>query len=331
MSTLRFALFGAGRIGTLHAANLAIGRGTALACVHDPDASRAAALAATHGARVAGSVEDALDACDAVLVASSTDTHVALVEAAARAGKPVLCEKPIDLDIARVEACRAVLDAHPVPVQIGFNRRYDPDHGALRTAVAAGEIGRLEMLLITSRDPAPPPPEYVRVSGGLFRDMAIHDLDMARFVLGEEPVSVYAAASNLVDPAIGAAGDVDTAMVVLRTASGALCHIDNSRRAVYGYDQRIEAFGATGMLRSENHAGGTVSRFDAARTASRPPLPRFFLERYRESYRLELEDFVAALRDGRPPAVGFDDGYRALLLARAAERSSAEGRAVAPW
>ena len=325
---LRFALLGAGRIGEVHAGNFAATQGATLACVFDLDDVAARSLAETHRVDVASSVAGALAGVDAVIIATSTHTHVDIIVAAAEAGRAVLCEKPIDLDLGRVEACRRALAAAPVPVQVGFNRRYDPHHRAVREAVAGGEVGRLEMLLITSRDPAPPPEEYLTVSGGLFRDMMIHDFDMARFVLGEEPNEVSALASAVVDPAIEASGDVDTAMVTLRCRSGALCHINNSRRAVYGYDQRIEAFGALGMVRCDNLQASTLTRHDAAHTEARGPLLNFFLERYAESYRAELADFVDAVATGRPPAVGFDDGYRALLLAEAADESLRSGRVV---
>src|SRR5206468_3009447 len=197
-------------------------------------------------------------AVGAVVIASATDTHVDLAIAAARAGKAIFCEKPIDLDLARVDRCLAEIEKARVPFFIGFNRRFDRSFAAIEAAVRAGEIGKVEMAVITSRDPGPPPAEYLKVSGGLFRDMMIHDLDLARWLLGEEPVEVYAQASCLVDPAIGQAGDIDTAAVVLRTRSGAIAQISNSRRAVYGYDQRIEAFGSGGMLRAENRTPTTV-------------------------------------------------------------------------
>ena len=325
---LRFALIGAGRIGSLHAVNLAAEEQASLSWVYDVQEPAAQALAQRHGARLAGSFEQALEDVDAVLIASSTDTHVDLIVAAAGAGIAVLCEKPIDLDIARVERCREAIADTGVPVQIGFNRRYDPHHRAVRDAVRAGEVGRLEMVIISSRDPAPPPAEYLAVSGGLFRDMMIHDFDMARFVLGEEPVAVSALASAVVDPVFEELGDVDTAMVTLQTASGALCHINNSRRAVYGYDQRVEAFGERGMVRSDNVQATTLARYTPAASEAREPLLHFFLERYARSYRAELADFIDAVQSARPVSVGFDDGRRALLLANAAEESLRSGRVV---
>jgi myo-inositol 2-dehydrogenase/D-chiro-inositol 1-dehydrogenase len=260
---ISFCQFGAGRIGAIHAANIASHPDARLHIVVDTDPARAERLAGRYGAAGAavGSQAEALGdpTADAVVIASSTDTHADLVEAAARAGKAVFCEKPLDLDRRRAEACVAVARKCGVPLMVGFNRRFDPNFALLERQIRDGRIGRLELLTITSRDPAPPPIEYVRRSGGLFRDMMIHDFDMARWLLNEEPVEVFATASVLVDPAIGEAGDVDTAVVTLRTQSGALCQISNSRRAIYGYDQRIEALGSKGALRAENVVESTVS------------------------------------------------------------------------
>jgi myo-inositol 2-dehydrogenase/D-chiro-inositol 1-dehydrogenase len=262
-----------------------------------------------------------------VVICTSTDTHVELIELAARQGKAVFCEKPIDLDMAKVDRCLEAVARAGVPLFIGFNRRFDPSFRALRDALARGEAGRLEVLRITSRDPSPPPAEYVKVSGGLFRDMMIHDLDMARFLLPEPPVEVFATGACLVDPAIGAAGDVDTAVVVLRTAAGVLCTIDNSRRAAYGYDQRIEAFGSLGMIAANNVTATTLVRASAAGVVTDRPL-HFFLERYAEAYRAELEHFVDVLEGRAAPSVTGGDGRAALALADAAARSLAEGRIV---
>jgi myo-inositol 2-dehydrogenase / D-chiro-inositol 1-dehydrogenase len=329
---VRFALFGAGRIGALHAANIAASHPRAeLACVYDTNGDAAAATAARYGARVAASVVDTLadPLIDAVLVASSTNTHVDLITAAALAGKAILCEKPIDLDIERVEHCRSAIAGTGVAVQIGFNRRYDRSHRAVRDAVHAGQIGALELLIITSRDPGLPPLSYLAVSGGIFRDMTIHDFDLARFILGDDPVrEVYASGSTMVEPQLRELGDVDTAMVVMRAGSGALVHINNSRRAVYGYDQRVEAFGATGMVQSGNLRATTLTRSDARSTDVREPLLNFFIERYRQAYLDELSDFIDAVEGKRQPAVGFEDGRCALILANAAWQSLRSGNSV---
>jgi myo-inositol 2-dehydrogenase/D-chiro-inositol 1-dehydrogenase len=319
---INFCQFGAGRIGAIHAANIARHSEARLAAVVDVDADMAARLAGRHGAVVISREAALADpAMDAVVIASSTDTHADLVEAAARAGKAIFCEKPLDLDRARATGCVAVAEKCGVPLMVGFNRRFDPNFARLAEQLRSGRIGRVELLSITSRDPAPPPLSYVRVSGGLFRDMMIHDFDMACWLLDEEPVEVFAAASVLVDPAIGEAGDVDTAVVTLRTRSGALCQISNSRRAAYGYDQRIEAFGSLGALRAENVVETTVSFAGADGIVSDKPL-HFFLERYAEAYRRELDHFIEAISTGSTPLTGGIDGIRALALADAAIESA---------
>jgi myo-inositol 2-dehydrogenase/D-chiro-inositol 1-dehydrogenase len=253
---------GAGRIGKIHAANVVQHPDARLKYIIDTHAPSAESLAQQYGASVT-TIDQALadGEIDAVIIASSTDTHADYMEAAARAGKAIFCEKPIDLDLARVGRCLKVVEDAGVPCALGFNRRFDPMFSALQKRLADGQIGKLELLSITSRDPSPPPAHYIKSSGGLFRDMMIHDFDMARWLLNEEPVEVYATASCLVDPAIGAMGDVDTALVTLKTASGRLCQISNSRRAIYGYDQRIEAHGELGMLRAENR---TETQLEAA-------------------------------------------------------------------
>jgi myo-inositol 2-dehydrogenase/D-chiro-inositol 1-dehydrogenase len=257
---------------------------------------------------------------DALLIASPTDTHADLIEAGAAAGKAILCEKPVDLDAARARQCVAAARKAGILLAIGFNRRYDPSFRRVRDGIAAGEIGEVENVLVVSRDPAPPPAGYVARSGGMFRDMSIHDFDMARWLLGEEPVEVAAQGACLVDPAIGAAGDIDTAAVMLRTASGRLAQVVNSRRAAFGYDQRIEVCGATGMLRAGNRRATAVEHADADGYRRDPALP-FFLERYAEAYRLELDAFVRRLHGEDADLVSGEDGIRALEIADAAERA----------
>lgn len=322
---------GAGRIGRTHARNLAAHPRANLVGIFDIDPAARQQAASETGCRAVPAAADLLEdpQVDAVFVASATDTHCDLIEAAARAGKAVFCEKPIHLDLARVDECARVVRDAGIPVQIGFNRRFDPSHAAVREAAGAGEIGRIEQAVITSRDPAPPPLDYVRVSGGLFRDMAIHDFDMARFLFAEEPVEVSAMGSVLVDPSIGGAGDIDTAMAVMRMESGALCHINCSRRSAYGYDQRIELFGERGMLVSNNPTPTNVERYTPGATAARPVLYPFFIERYAESYVREIDAFVDALESNEPASPSFEDGRRALLLADAAADSATSGRSVA--
>jgi myo-inositol 2-dehydrogenase/D-chiro-inositol 1-dehydrogenase len=325
---IRICQFGAGRIGAIHAGNIAAAGGQ-LVYVVDVDAAAAASLAARYGARVTDAGTALADpGIDAVIIASSTDTHADLLERAARAGKTIFCEKPIDLSLERARRCAETVAETGARVVLGFNRRFDPSFAALHAALRSGRIGKVELVQITSRDPGPPPISYVRVSGGLFRDMMIHDFDMARFLLGEDPVSVFASAACLIDPEIGAAGDVDSAMVVLRTASGRLCQISNSRRAVYGYDQRIEVHGAGGMLEARNHRPTSVVAATQAGVVADPPL-HFFLERYAEAYRLEMRHFLDVCRGATTPAVGIADGLWALALAEAALESHRTGHAVA--
>ena len=318
------ALIGAGRIGRIHAANAAAHPALSLKYVIDPLAE-GAALAQRYGAATAA-LEQALadPAIAGVIVASPTDQHLAQCLQAMAAGKAIFCEKPLDLNLERARSAAALAQAR---LFLGFNRRFDPNFRALREKLQAGEIGSLETLHLISHDPAPPPVSYIEVSGGLFKDMTIHDFDMARWLLAEAIVEVYTMAACLVDPAIGAADDVDTAKVLLRTASGRIALISNSRRSAYGYDQRIEAFGSGGSVRVDNVATTTVAVWgeEGARLA---PLQNFFLDRYAEAYRLEMDHFAAVLR-GEEPAIGFADGVRALELAEAAGRSHATGRPVA--
>ncbi len=326
---IEIAQFGAGRIGRIHAGNIAANAKARLRHVVDIDPAAARDLAAQSGAQVSDTDTALADGqVDAVVIASSTDTHAGLIEAAARAGKAIFCEKPIDLDLARAARCVATVEAAGVAFQVGFNRRFDPSFAALHDAIRGGRIGALELLTITSRDPEPPPPDYVKVSGGLFRDMMIHDFDMARWLMGSEPVELFAMAGCLVDPAIGALGDVDTAVVTLRAETGAMCQISNSRRAVYGYDQRIEAFGAAGMVQAGNRTPTTLEASSADGVTRDKPL-HFFLERYAEAYAAEIDHFIGCVQSGRPPAVGGRDGYRALLLAEAATESLKANRPVA--
>ncbi len=325
---IQFAQFGAGRIGAIHAGNLAASGRARLRHVVDVHAPSAESLAARYGARVSDTAAALADPeVGAVLIASSTDTHADLVIAAARAGKAIFCEKPIDLSLARVDACLAEVKRAGVKMLVGFNRRFDPSFAELHRRIGAGAIGRLEQVIITSRDPGPPPVSYIKVSGGLFRDMTIHDFDMARWMLCEEPVEVFAYAANLVDPAIGEAGDVDSAMVLLKTASGRMAHINNSRRAAYGYDQRVEAHGSGGRLIAGNRTPTTVELADANAVSADKPL-HFFLERYAEAYRIELAAFLDALEKDTPMPVGAEDGRQALVLADAAFESIRTGRPV---
>ncbi|MGL4497021.1 MAG: inositol 2-dehydrogenase [Beijerinckiaceae bacterium] len=321
-------LIGTGRIGRIHGGNVAAHAGARLVSVADALPKAAADFGKATGAR-AESVEALIAAkdIDAVMICSPTDTHADLIEAATRAGKAVFCEKPVDLDSKRIRACLKIVAKTGKPLMIGFNRRFDPHFAAVKARIKAGEIGAAELVTILSRDPAPPPVEYIKRSGGLFRDMMIHDLDMARFLLGEEPVEVHAVGSSLVDKAIGKAGDVDTAAVLLKTASGKIAQISCSRRATYGYDQRIEVHGAKGLLRAGNVQATTVERADAGGFSQDPVLP-FFLERYAAAYRAELDAFLTAIAKKKSPAPSGEDGLRAQILADAATESSQTGKTV---
>lgn len=326
--TTRFALLGAGRIGKVHARAVSGNPDAVLVAVTDAMPAAAEAIATQYGAEVRSleAIEAAAD-IDAVVICTPTDTHADLIQRFARAGKAIFCEKPVDLSVARVEETLAVVRETGVPLMVGFNRRFDPDFRALKAAIDAGRIGRVEMVSITSRDPGAPPVSYIERSGGMFRDMTIHDFDMARWLLGEEVETVQAAASVLVDPVIGAAGDIDSANVILVTASGRQAVITNSRRAAYGYDQRIEVLGAAGAVLAENRHQANI-QLATAEGYTRPPLLDFFMDRYTEAYAAEIAAFIAALAAGTaPPATG-EDGLMALVLAEAALRSVAEGRVV---
>lgn len=328
---LRIAVLGCGRIGQMHAANVAKHPRAKLAAVYDVNAQAANAVAQALGVQAAASAADVFaDAnVDAVLIATATPTHADYIEMAIAAGKAVLCEKPIDLNLARVNACAAKIGTTSIPIQLGFNRRYDPGHAAARNAMLAGDIGDLHQVIITSRDPAIPPRAYLEAAGGLFRDMTIHDFDLARFMLGEEPTEVFAIGGALIDPALGAAlNEVDSAMFILRTASGKQCHINNSRTAVYGYDQRVELMGSNGMIISDNRKPHEMRRYGAKAVESSEPYQFFFLERYNEAFMAEIDGFVDCVEKGATPLASFDDGRRALILAEAAYLSMKERRMV---
>lgn len=329
---LRIGVLGAGRIGRLHMGNLSSRiAGVELAAVSD--VYREAAERAAAEFSIPRQTQDPLEVIrdpgiDAVLICSSTDTHADLIIAAAEAKKAIFCEKPIALDLGRIDAALDAVSKAGVQLQIGFNRRFDSNYRRVRDLVEAGQIGELHLLRITSRDPSPPPIEYVRVSGGIFLDMMIHDFDMARFITGSEVEEVYTVGAVRVDPEIGKAGDIDTAIVTVKFASGVLGTIDNSRRAVYGYDQRIEAFGSGGMAESANRRPNEV-RVSGARQVSEDLPLNFFVERYTESYAAELVEFVESVRSGSQPPVTGRDGRMPVVIGMAARRSYEEHRPVA--
>lgn len=326
---MRVALLGAGRIAEVHARGIK-GAGAELAGVYDLRREAAEAVAGRFGGAVYGDLEAALSdpGIDAIAIATPTDTHADYLVRAVAAGKQVFCEKPIDLSLARALECMAEIGDAADRVQIGFNRRFDKTFSRLRERLSEGAIGKIENLTIISRDPAPAPVGYLASSGGILKDMAIHDFDMARFILGEEPVEVFATGSVLVDPEIGNVGDHDSISVVMRTASGVQCQILNSRRCAYGYDQRIEAFGEKGSLRAENPLVDELRVNLATGTDTRSQLSNFFLDRYMDAFAAQWVSFFSTLKAGKPPAVTFRDGLRALELAEAGNRSIAEKRVI---
>lgn len=325
---IKIGILGCGRIGQVHARTIQRLENAKLVAVSDAFARAAQTLADKTGAAVR-TTDDIIASTDidAVIIGTPTDTHFDIIHAAANAGKAIFCEKPVDLSADRIRDCIDVITATKTPFMTAFNRRFDPGFALLQRRIAAGDIGAVEIVTILSRDPNPPPISYIKSSGGIFRDMMIHDFDMARFLLGEEPVSVYAVGSALVDPEIGKAGDVDTAAVTLTTASGKICQISNSRRATYGYDQRIEVHGSKGMLRAENHREHAIEIATETGFQTAPTL-NFFLERYEAAYMAELAHFVTNLAAGQAQNPDISDGLRAQLLADAAADSLASGRAI---
>ncbi|HYB29643.1 MAG TPA: inositol 2-dehydrogenase [Solirubrobacteraceae bacterium] len=329
VAPLSIGVIGVGRIGRMHAELIAHQvPGAAVGAVFDAHEPLARDVAAELRVPVVASVEEIFDSeLDAVAICSSSDTHVELLIAAAQAGKAVFCEKPVSLDLAELERALGAVEAAGVPFQIGFNRRFDPGHESVHQAVASGAVGDPHLVRISSRDPAPPPLEYVKSSGGLFLDMMIHDFDMARYVTGSEVVEVFARGAVRVEPSFAQVGDIDTALVTLVHENGCLTAIDNSRRAAYGYDQRVEVLGSEGMAMSENPRAHTGSVSTAA-GERRPPNPYFFLERYLPSYVREWQAFVDAVKRGETPPVSTADARAPLVIGLAAGRSLREGRPV---
>ena len=327
---VRIGLMGAGRIGKVHAENVAYRiSGAQLLAVTDVVGQAAEACAELYGAEVHPSAEALLadERIDAVLICTSTDTHSGLIEQAAAAGKHIFCEKPIDFELARIDRAIAAVEAAGVKLQIGFNRRFDANALRIRRAVVSGEIGSPHLMHIISRDPAPPPPAYIERSGGLFVDMTIHDFDMARFLMGCEVEEIYAATAVLVDPEIGQLGDVDTALITLKFENGAMGMIDNSRQAVYGYDQRMEVCGSGGNIVSENSFPNRTVVQDAGGVSRDRPL-HFFIERYADSFLNEMRAFVSAIASDTAPPVSAIDGRMPVVMGLAAGLSARENRPV---
>jgi myo-inositol 2-dehydrogenase/D-chiro-inositol 1-dehydrogenase len=325
---INVGLLGAGRIAGVHASAISSHPSSSLVAVSDINHKAAQSLASSYGCEVRDSEQIIADqSIHAVLIATSTNTHSELMEQATAAGKAVLCEKPVDLDLQRARECQSRIQKTGQPVMIGFNRRFDPNFAALQNALSKGEIGEAELLSITSFDPAPPPTEYIKVSGGLFKDMMIHDFDMANFIMGEVPITLIAVASSMVNPEIEKVGDVDTAVVTMQYLNGSMAVIKNSRRAAYGYDQRLEILGSDGLLQAQNVLENTIVKSTQNGVLSAKP-PYFFLERYMLAYRAEWATFMDAIIQKKDIPVGMDDGVTALAMAEAAKLSFALGEPV---
>jgi myo-inositol 2-dehydrogenase/D-chiro-inositol 1-dehydrogenase len=323
---------GAGRIGKMHASIISEHSECNLKYVYDINNNFSKEIAKKYNVEITATAEDALEKkdIDAVLIASITSTHTDFITKASNAGKAVFCEKPIDLDINQVNSCRENIKDTNVPIQIGFNRRYDESHSKIQNACKNGEIGQLEMVIITSRDPSPPSLEYLNASGGFFRDTTIHDFDLSRFILGTDPIiNISAIGSQFTSEDIKKANDHDTAMFILQSQKGVLIHINNSRRAVYGYDQRVEIFGSKGMMISNNHKATSVEKFTNTYTEAKDPILPFFIERYKKAYIDQFNDFVQTIKLKRKPSVSFEDGRKALIIANAAYESFEKGKLIA--
>lgn len=327
---IRFALIGAGFIGSVHARHLSAHPGVDFRLVHDIDATRAATIAARYGTTAAPDLDAIFSspAIDAVFIASSTNTHADYLERAARAGKAILCEKPIDLNIERVHRAAAAVEAAGVPIMINFNRRYDASHAELRANVVAGDVGTVELVQMTSRGPTVPPIEYVRVSGGQMRDQTIHFFDLLRWITQDDPTEIHVMGAALADPRVASAGDVDTSVALLRMRGGALVQIDSVRRTAYGYDERLEVFGSHGMVESRRQPFRSVSRYSSDRVVS-DGLHAGWFERIEASYYRALDAFVASLQGSGAPIPSLADGVKAQIIAEAASQSLTTGEPVA--
>ena len=328
---INIALLGAGRIGKMHAEIITAHPEANLQYVYDVNKEFASQVAKKHNAELVNSPEEAInnDTINAILIASATPTHTQFITMGAKAGKAVFCEKPIDLDINKVNKCMEAINGIDIPLQIGFNRRFDNSHAKVQQARVNKEIGELEMLIISSRDPEPPGLDYLNAAGGFFRDTTIHDFDLSRFILSDDPiVEVSAFGDNLFDPNAKKAQDFDTAMFVLKSKAGVMIHINNSRRAVYGYDQRVEAFGSKGMIISNNQTQSSVERYSNTSSSSKEPVLHFFIERYVQAYRDQFNHFVECIINNKKPSVTFKDGRNALIIANAAYESNRQKKVI---
>ena len=328
---INISLMGAGRIGKMHAEIISAHPDVNLQYVYDINKDNALQVAKQNNAELVNSPEEAImsDKIDAILIASATPTHTQFITMGAKSGKAVFCEKPIDLDIHKVNECMKEINEINIPLQIGFNRRFDNSHAKVQQARLKKEIGELEMLIITSRDPEPPGLEYLNAAGGFFRDTTIHDFDLSRFILGDDPIiQVTAFGENLFDENAKKADDFDTAMFVLKSREGVLIHINNSRRAVYGYDQRVEAFGSKGMIISNNQTITSVESYTNKITSSKEPILHFFIERYTQAYKDQFNHFIECIKNNIKPSVTFEDGRNALIIANAAYESHKQKKTI---
>ena len=324
MTKLKVALLGVGRIGRIHAENITLNSRSQLECTFDINKKSSKNVSKIYGSYIAESAEEAINNknIDIVYICSDTATHTKYILSAAKAGKAVFCEKPIDLDINKVNTCKKELDKYNVPIHIGFNRRFDPSHLSAINRKNKGEIGKLEQIIITSRDPNPPSSDYLKVSGGMFRDMSIHDFDLMRFILKDDPiVEIFAKGERIFSKEAKKCNDIDSAMIIMKSKSGVLCHINNSRHSAYGYDQRIELFGNKGMLISENITPTSVKKYNAEYTNSKNPILDFFITRYDLAYKKQLDNFLDSVINNRPTSVNFEDGRNALIIANCAYKS----------
>ena len=326
---LKVAVVGTGFIGSVHAKNIARHSGAELVAVSDPNIEAAKKIAATTGAKVVADIAEIFnnESIQAVLIATPTDTHVDYLKRAANAGKAIYCEKPIGLDYAEAEQAVRTVSAAGVPVMLGFNRRFDASHAAVKQAVDRGDVGKVEIVQLTSRGPKPPPISYVKVSGGQLRDQTIHFFDLLRWLTNDEPIEVYAIGAALVDPAIGEAGDVDTSIVSIRMDSGAFCQIDSSRRAAYGYDERVEVFGSEGLVESQRQSFRGVSLYKGQQIFKDGLHPGWF-ERIEQSYYEAIDAFFRSIEKGTPPSPSLEDGLKAQLIADKATESLKTGQPV---
>ncbi len=321
---INFALLGAGRIGKMHANIIHHHPNANLKYVFDLSKKLSRAISKKYKCKISNTANEAINSSDidAVLIASPTPTHTDFITKSAKAGKAIFCEKPIDLNIKKVDQCWNKIKKYKAPIQIGFNRRFDPGHNFLQKSLMSGKIGKLEMIVITSRDPAPPPLSYLKESGGIFRDCTIHDFDLARFILQKDPIiEIYANASRQVSKDFVKVNDYDTTMCILKSKKGVLIHINNSRRADYGYDQRLEIFGSKGMLISDNIPKSNVQSFNIKESFAKNPIQHFFIERYEEAYKIQLNEFIKSVKNKNKPKVSFDDGKKALIIANFATES----------